>query len=213
MVEVVQNWGKGFPGENTHYFGQTLSINECAYRNMYRAKYLVYVDLDEFIVPKKSLRWSGMMNKIYNYEYATYLFRHSFFFENYNNTVLDTSPKETEFTCNGSYRVELPKFLTSVIRLQKVNPPKQKSKYILRPLYTSVIGVHEVFSHVEDHIRTYDVPPKYALLHHYRKFRGGLHPVDSSVVEDVKRHRRFPDERALIYKDEIVAALRRRLCR
>jgi hypothetical protein len=57
------------------------------------------------------------------------------------------------------------------------------------------------------------VPPKYALLHHYRKFRGGLHPVDSSVVEDVKRHRRLPDERALIYKDEIVAALRRRLCR
>jgi hypothetical protein len=180
---------------------------------MYRAKYLVYVDLDEFIVPKKSLRWSSMMDKIYNYEYATYLFRHSFFFENYNNTLLNTSPKETEFTCNGSYSVELPKFFTSVIRLQKVNPPKQKSKYILRPLYTSVIGVHEVFSHVEDHIRTYDVPPKYALLHHYRKFRGGLHPVDSSVVEDVKRHRRLPDERALIYKDEIVAALRRRLCR
>ena len=213
LVEVVQNWGKGFPGESTHYFGQTLSINECAYRNMYRVKYLMYVDLDEFIVPRKSLSWSGMMKEIDNYKYGTYLFRHSFFFENYNNTVLDTSAKETELACNGSYRVELPKFLSSVIRLQKVNPPKEKSKYIVRPLYTSVIGVHEIFSHVGDHIKTYVVPAEFALLHHYRTFTGGPHPVSASVVEDVKRHQRLPDERAFVYKDRIIAALRRRLCR
>jgi hypothetical protein len=159
-----------------------------------------------------------MMKKIENFKYDTYLFRHSYFFETYNNTSLDSlhvsvSASQTEFTCNGSYRVELPKFLTSVIRLRKVNPPKQKSKYILRPLYKSTIGVHEIFEHVGDHIKTYVVPPDYALLHHYRMLRGGPNPIAARTVEHVKRQQRIPDERAFVYKEKIVAALRRRLCR
>ena len=184
-----------------------LSEYECAYRNMYRVKYLVHTDLDEFIVPKKSLGWAGMMRGIENFKVGSYLFRHSYFFHSCNNTALDTGPKESEYVCNGSHRVELPTFLTSYVRLGKVHPAKQKSKYILRPLHTSVIGIHEIFKYVGDHIKTYVVPSDYALMHHYRTFRGGLHPVSSAVVEDVKRHRAF------VYKEKIVAALRRRLCR
>jgi hypothetical protein len=80
-------------------------------------------------------------------------------------------------------------------------------------LYKSTIGVHEIFEHVGDHIKTYVVPPDYALLHHYRMFSGGPNPVAASTVEDVIRNQRIPDERAFVYKEKIVAALRRRLCR
>ena len=74
-VEVVQNWGEGLPRQNIPHYGQSLSINECSYRNMYRVKYLVYTDLDEFIVPRKSIGWKDMMNQIDNEKYGTFVFR------------------------------------------------------------------------------------------------------------------------------------------
>lgn len=207
------NWGKGLPGASTHYFGQTLSINECAYRNLYRVKYLVYADLDEFIVPRKSLGWGTMMKKIENMQYGTFVFRHAFFFANNNETVFDANVNDAYFHCNGSHRMEFPKFLTHVVRSRKVYPSRLKSKFITKPLYSSVVGVHEMFKHNEDHVTSFVVPTNYALLHHYRTFMGGLHPISKSVIRDVKRHQRVQDERALVYKHKIVAALRKRLCR
>lgn len=202
MVEVVLNWGHDPLGRFTHYFGQTLSINECAYRNMHRAKYLVYTDLDEFIVPKKSLGWAAMMTKIENFEFGTYLFKHVYFFASSSNTEKDKSANQMEFTCNGSYRVELPSFLTRKIRSRTIYPPRVKSKYITMPLYTSSIGVHEMFEHV-DNIKTYVVPSDFALLHHYR-----------STVGDEKLHEGIPDGHAsAAYKEKIVAAMQKRLCR
>ncbi|XP_028400777.1 uncharacterized protein LOC114523915, partial [Dendronephthya gigantea] len=212
-VEVVLNWGKGLPGASTHYFGQTLSINECMYRNLYRVKYLVYADLDEFIVPRKSLGWGTLMKELENPQFGTFVFRHAFFFASYNETAFDANAIDVHVLCDGSRFVELPQFLTHVVRSQKVYPSRQKSKFITKPLYSSVVGVHEIFKHVEEHITSHVVPTDCALLHHYRKFRGGLHPVSKSVIQDVKRHQRVQDERALVYKDKIVAALRRRLCR
>ena len=198
MVEVVQNWGKGLPQDTTHYFGQTLSINECAYRNLYRVKYLVYTDLDEFIVPKKSLGWEEMMKDIESVRDGTYLFRHAYFFENFNKT----SANWTSFACSGSQNVKLPSFLTRVTRSREIHPPEIKSKYIIKPTYALAVGVHEVFKHVEYHVRTYVVPPEYALLHHCRTFKGGRPP----------RYQRVPDARALVFKTKIVAGLKRQLC-
>lgn len=83
-VEVVQNWGKGLPEHSILHItsdSPLININECVYRNMYRVKYLVFTDLDEFIVPRKSFGWPGMM-KIENLKYDTYLFRHSYFLGN-----------------------------------------------------------------------------------------------------------------------------------
>ncbi|XP_028400972.1 uncharacterized protein LOC114524057 isoform X2 [Dendronephthya gigantea] len=120
MVEVVQNWGEGLPKDITHYFGQTLSINECAYRNLYRVKYLVYTDLDEFIVPKISLGWKDMMKTIESVRDGTYLFRHAYFFENLNAT----STVKTSFPCSGSRNVKLPSFLSRVTRSREIHPPE-----------------------------------------------------------------------------------------
>ena len=209
---MIENWGKGLSGGSTHYFGQTLSINECVYRNMHRVKYLVYTDLDEFIVPKTSLRWEEMMKKIENFQYGSYLFRHAYFLGKNNSTAFKTIERETYFTCNGSHHVKFPKFLTHLTRSKKIYPPKEKSKYILRPLFASIAGVHEIFKHSEDHIQTYFVSADDALLHHVRQFKGGLHPASSSVLEDLKHHEYTTDERALVYERNIVTALRRRLC-
>jgi hypothetical protein len=172
---------------------------------MYRVKYLVYTDLDEFIIPRKSVTWAGMIKKIENTKYGAYLFRHTYFFESYDNSAFDTGASETGVTHNNSCRVDLPKLVTRVVRSWKIYPPRRKSKYIIKPLYPSIVGVHEVFKYVEDYIGTYVVPPDYALLHHYRMFDPEVIPIEEYV-------KRIPDEHAYVYKEKIVTALRKRLC-
>lgn len=49
-----------FLSMNGQYFAQT----ECAYRLMYRVKYLVHVDIDELIVPMRADNWTAMIDSI-----------------------------------------------------------------------------------------------------------------------------------------------------
>ena len=203
IVEIVQNWGQDLP--NVTYFGQRLSINECAYRNMFRVKYLVYTDLDEYIIPKRSLGWAGLMKEIDHFKYGAFVVRHVYFTKNSNTTVINTRSMKTEFSCNESDHVQLPRYLTWNFRSMDALPPYRRSKYIIKPFYTSVVGVHRIFKYVEPHIRDYIVSPDQALLHHYRK-----------VIQrgERKRIRQFiPDERALVYKEKVATALRTRLCK
>lgn len=146
-----------------------------------------------------------MMENIESVIYGTYMFRHAFFIEN----NYSTDGNEIYFACNRSYSVKLPKFLTRVTRSRKIYPPEVRSKYITKPLYTSVVGVHEMFEHVGYHIKTYVIPPDYALLHHCRDVTRG----STSVFQDESHYGSIRDARAVVFKKRIVAELRKRLCR
>ncbi|CAN0343772.1 unnamed protein product [Lampetra planeri] len=75
FLEVVQwpienylNPSKGWrpdihPGE-LHYYGQIATMNDCLYRNMYRAKYISFADADEVILPRQWSNWADMMRAI-----------------------------------------------------------------------------------------------------------------------------------------------------
>ena len=195
------------PEDDVHYYGQTLSINECAYRNMYRVNYLVYTDLDEFIVPRKSIGWANMMKEIENDRYATYMFRNTFFFGKINNSALDKRKGMVRFSHNGSCGVELPKFLTSVYRSWNVYEAEVKSKYIIKPFCPSVCLVHEVIH--KGNFALYVVPPDYALMNHYRTFRNGELPDE----ENIEGRQRILDWVTVVYVEKIVAGLSGRLCR
>ena len=47
-----------------HYYGELLLMHDCLYRNMYAAKYLVFVDMDELILPIQHNNWTSMMKEI-----------------------------------------------------------------------------------------------------------------------------------------------------
>ena len=202
------------PANSVHYFGQTLSINDCAYRNMYRVKYLVYTDLDEFVVPKKSIGWLDMMKEIDSFKYGTYLFRNAFFFENTNKNGLEKGGTKVQSTANLWCGGKLPKFLTFVIRSWNVYSPRIKSKYLIKPIHPSIVGVHHVFQQLKYvrglvlQTKTYIVPPDFALLHHYRTFLPGELPAG----EDPSNRQNIPDDSALVYKENIVAELEKRVC-
>ncbi len=47
---------------------EIITYNDCLYRNLYRFKYLVVVDLDEVIVPRLDKDWHGLLNRLEEYE-------------------------------------------------------------------------------------------------------------------------------------------------
>ncbi|XP_077334779.1 beta-1,4-galactosyltransferase galt-1-like [Lithobates pipiens] len=66
-----------FEGLNAEigYYGQTASLNDCLYRNMYKSKFLLINDIDEIILPIKDQDWSSLMENLQNKYPNTSVFR------------------------------------------------------------------------------------------------------------------------------------------
>ncbi|XP_069832335.1 beta-1,4-galactosyltransferase galt-1-like [Dendropsophus ebraccatus] len=76
LVEVIQwpidqhlltssewHYTKGLTSQ-IGYYGQTATLNDCIYRNMYRSKYVLLNDLDEIILPVKHWNWMSLMGDL-----------------------------------------------------------------------------------------------------------------------------------------------------
>jgi len=67
----------------TNYNGQILAMNECGYRQMYKSKYVLVQDVDEFVVPTLASDWSSMLDDVTDAatrdRVASYSFRNRFF--------------------------------------------------------------------------------------------------------------------------------------
>ncbi|XP_054165998.1 uncharacterized protein LOC128963508 [Oppia nitens] len=67
---------------------ETLELNDCFYRNMYKHTFLAVIDIDEVIVPLDAYDWPQMMDQIYNSlkkrsnwdRFASYLFTQTRFY-------------------------------------------------------------------------------------------------------------------------------------
>ncbi|XP_040190475.1 beta-1,4-galactosyltransferase galt-1-like [Rana temporaria] len=76
------------------YFGQTATLNDCLYRNMYKSKFVLLNDIDEIILPIKDWDWSSLMENLQNKHPNTSIFH----FESHlfpikvNNSVFDLWP-------------------------------------------------------------------------------------------------------------------------
>src|SRR6218665_2385300 len=64
LVEL-NNWTIPFKQEDINYNGQILTQNECLFRSMYRTKYLINQDFDEFIIPTRTTDWQSMLDVIH----------------------------------------------------------------------------------------------------------------------------------------------------
>ena len=143
------------------YYGQNLALNDCLYRNMYSAEYLVFLDLDEFIIPRKHGRWIDMMYPVLRKNAAGYLVRNVFATEApwANHPMrLRGSPAEEALK---------PRTLTHNVRTIEVFPARKRSKYILQPKNVEQLGVHYIFRMLPG-AREYALDPEVALLYHMK---------------------------------------------
>jgi len=154
--------------------GLFAGLNDCLYRNMNRFKYLMLIDLDELIVPhsdnirtipemihhlntNKVYTKSGQLLKLPRTGVSSYSFQNAFFYLQFEDDP-ETPP--------GKAGASALRVLRKTRRKSKVNPQKQRSKYICVPRNVKEAGNHFVWEFSRGN--NVNVPTEVGLLHHYR---------------------------------------------
>ena len=178
----VDTWPRASTPVEIHYFGQLAASNDCLRRNRNRTKYLLVIDLDEFIIPRSEgvITLSQMMKTLP--ENGAYIFCNTFFREDWDDTRADFGNKDKAIKLR----------LNTLLKLNReamISPYNSRSKYIVQPHDAEVLGIHQVWSIGRN--RVHHVGKEVALLHHYRNWEN---PNDrKSRVEDRTVLDRFRD--------------------
>ena len=189
LVHAVQ-WEK--PAVPLHYHGQDVLLQDCLYRNMYRVKYLGFLDLDEIIFPVSTNNWCDMLKILEKKgKYASYYFSNNFFAEIPNAVV----PVD-EYSCP---HLSIPKCFLRFRRLPW-HDRKSRSKVITRPNLVSSMTVHGINPIV---IRGYKqmfwVPKDIGMMAHYR----------DNMEKFMIKGKPTKDEMAMKYKDLVMQEMKR----
>lgn len=182
LVTVVQ-WN--LPAQaDIHYLGQVAAMTDCLYRSFYSSKYIVYLDLDEYIIPRgeKIQNWSDLLQT--QPQRCAYIFR---------CTVFPVSDGYTSLPFEGKESALKYKLNTLLVhsRQNYVFNSKDRSKFILQTDCMEVVGVHLLQKYRTDKPSEMTVDPNDALLHHYREgyplfVRMGLSVTDSFMIKYAK---------------------------
>ena len=166
------------------YHGQSVSVWDCLFRNMYEFDYIAFQDIDEFIVPKAVKTWKTMIDSLLRVRkdgdrIAAFRFK---------SAVFD----------NG--RKTLPKFsknIQSLLTLYTIWRDKSidstRTKLIVDPLKVFELGIHHLSKPISDHFITLDIDGKDALLHHYKECQEQKRSDCKEFVQDITLWRYHQD--------------------
>ncbi|KFM72270.1 hypothetical protein X975_10615, partial [Stegodyphus mimosarum] len=155
--------------------GLFAALNDCLYRTMYRFRYVLMIDLDEYIIPHKNSSLTVMLehlNKKNQERTGAYSFQNAFFYLQWPN---DTSSSSLPY-----------KLLTlqKTIRKSKFHAHKQRSKCIVLPERVVEMGNHFVWEFIAGKTMM-NIPPDMGFLHHYRVCEfGGNDCINTTHVVD-----------------------------
>jgi len=118
--------------------GQHFTLNDCGYRLMYRAKYLLQVDIDELLVPMKVDNWTALIyniNKVTNggKKIASFNFRNRYFPLEEPDTF-NLLPNEVQRQLNG---------LASGHRFQMLSRTTCENRLFAHRQQAKVMGIPE----------------------------------------------------------------------
>ncbi|KAJ8302681.1 hypothetical protein KUTeg_019077 [Tegillarca granosa] len=167
LVEIIQwhipvkvdTWPQKSKPE-IHYFGQLPALNDCLHRNAQRSTYVVFQDLDEFIIPRKGYYWNDMMKKLPTDKNA-YIFRNAFFRKDWPDNNLTFIRKELAIKYKSTT-------LLKSRRERKILEHLRRSKYIVKPKTIDTVGIHNIYRYKDGKSSVHNVEAEYGLLHHYR---------------------------------------------
>ena len=191
LVEVLNST---LPINSTQvdYYAQLALLQDCAYRNMYRVKYLFFNDLDEIVVPQKHQNWSQMMADIDQESIGGFVFQHVLLQKNIKIA------SSSHLLCNSTGKAEpVPRIISYTKRSHVF--PRGRTKFIVKPTKFTRIRIHQP-GKLQIGYSEYLVPRDIALLYHYRK--PPLH-VGTEIPNDTTLMKYFP---------ELIARIERRMC-
>ena len=194
LLQLVKWRNVNKRGQLLHYFGQSLIMHDCLYRNMYRVKYLAMADLDELFLPLKHQNWFEMITAIGEQDdYHSYLFSNCYYMKKNGRVSNVTLP------CQG---VEVPKYFQRTSRSKcycDSKSPHHLTKYIMQTELIVGMYVHSVCKAIQG--EQYKVPHNIGVTAHYRN-RIPKHCAESSTQ----------DTTLLKYQSIVVEAMGQYMC-
>lgn len=163
-----------------HYYGQVAALYDCLYRCKINGKYIVNIDLDEFIIPRQEnvSTWADMLKSIGNHA-PGYLFRNALFSKHLKRTA-------TNHTSNY-IDVEMLRLLT-LTRLERrkyIDLYGERSKYIAQCSKVSKLMIHNILEFsTTDGEGLKMVPVQVGMLHHYRDWKGEQNAAEDGVLDN-----------------------------
>ncbi len=169
------------PSKDIHYFGELAALNDCIYRYLYWTKFLVFIDLDEVIVPRTAATWESYMTNVATSRPSgtntcAYIFPNVFFRTEWSK---DTSVKND--TMIQKYNLQT---LLVTKREDKIWHHGIRSKYIADPQKIEIYGIHFPWKCLGGKYEYY-VPETEGLLFHYRSWDN---PKEENWVLDRTMH-------------------------
>ena len=151
------------PTNEIHYFGQVVAINDCMYRARLNSRFVVFLDLDEVIVPMQHTNWLDLMSKLSNGQpdTQTFIFPNVFFREEW---AVDPTYSKVPLVNKLQLRT-----LLYTKREHKTWPHRMRSKYISPANALESVGIHFPWKSVNK-VSEKSVSEKDATLFHYRNW-------------------------------------------
>ncbi|CAH0563496.1 unnamed protein product [Brassicogethes aeneus] len=175
--------------------GLFAALNDCLYRSMYKFSHVLFIDLDEYIVPNYNNTLPELIeylnHRLNTRSTGSYSFQNSFFY-------LQWADDDAVYDFDDPIASSLVT-LKKTRRKTKLHPHKQRSKYICRPELVVETGNHFIWEFIPGH-GTLNVPSDAAFLHHYRICEfGGNDCVKTASAVDKTTYR---------YKDRMVSMVK-----
>ena len=175
------------------YYGQSATLIDCLYRNLYRTKYIAFLDLDEILVSRAPNVSSVVTFLEPDPKVCNFQFKHILFRRHWND-----DEESTKDPAIKAYNVQS---LLKTRRDDYIWPFNKRSKYIAKTDMLEIPGIHFPHSCIKDKWQPSVVKEEHGLLHHYRRM-GAMNrfysPTKSTVRDYAFRH----------YKDDIIERIK-----
>ena len=167
------------PSRDSNKIASPISLNDCMYKNMYRYRWAMVIDIDELIVPTTALNYPTMIQKINEHhnlkeEFMSYTFRNAYFWTDCGNE-------------QGNDDVDKHSF---IMRLKRREPPSSEMfapKSIIDPRKCLSVFNYYCYIRFPDNKGgqfTQNVDPSLALSHHYRVPIRNCEKIESTLEVD-----------------------------
>ncbi|CAD5113230.1 unnamed protein product [Dimorphilus gyrociliatus] len=146
------------------YHGQSIAIHDCLYRFMFSVEYLIFQDLDEFIIPTQLHKWSHLLEKLDNNHIDGFCFE-CFYFQQKAAYTTDT-------------------LWSLTFKQRTVKGTRQLSKCLVKSDRIFEMGIHHISKFIKNTSLVLNVHKNDGRLFHFRKCKGMFGDICYRNVED-----------------------------
>lgn len=181
------DWELPMQKTDIQYYGQRAAINDCLFRNMFTARYIIFADLDEIFLPRRMNMTPAYSDVLWKELEILQIKNRDKVSAFYGKSVLFGTPRS------------LKGFATIWVHKRYVEPQITRRKYIVLPERVQFVNVHWVYPY--DKYWNVYLSEDTVVLHHYRRCPD---PRKKCCGRDISRNPRVIDKFTLKLKNEII---------